>query len=57
VLVAMDQPKGAKRIPVFAMFPDGAQLRDAYSGMAATVNNDTVSLATEYDLVLLEERR
>ena len=57
VLVAMDQPKGAKRIPVFAVFPDGAQLMDAYSGTAATVRDDTVSLATDYDLVLLEERR
>jgi len=57
VLVAMDQGDGAKTIPVFGVFPDGAELVDAYSGMRGTVRNDTVSLAPGPGLVLLSQRR
>jgi alpha-amylase len=57
VLVAMDQPKGPKTIPVFGVFPDGTELVDAYSGVAGTVRNGAVSLATESSLVLLAEPR
>ncbi len=57
VLVALDQGAGAKSIPVFGVFPDGAALADAYSGQSGTVANGTISLDTPYDLVLLSERR
>ncbi len=57
VLVAMDQGEGAKSIPVFAVFPDGTELVDAYSGVAGTVRNGTVSLTTGAGLVLLAELR
>ena len=57
VLVAMDQGKGRKTIPVFGVFPDGTELMDAYSGMAGTVTNGAIALTTGYDLVLLSERR
>jgi alpha-amylase len=56
VLVAMDQGEGAKTIPVFAVFPDGTKLVDAYSGVTGTVRNGTVSLTTGSSLVLLAER-
>jgi alpha-amylase len=57
VLVAMDQGEGAKTIPVFGAFPDGAGLVDAYSGESGTVMNGTISLTTPFGLVLLSERR
>ena len=57
VLVALDQPNGAKSIPVFGVFPDGTELVDGYSGQRATVADGKVSLTTAFDLVLLSERR
>jgi alpha-amylase len=57
VLVAMDQGNGAKTVPVFRVFSDGTQLVDAYSGVAGTVRNGKVSLATASGLVLLAELR
>jgi len=56
VLVAMDQPKGAKRISVFRTFPNGTELTDEYSGDSVTVSKDSVALTTPFDLVLLSER-
>jgi alpha-amylase len=53
VLVALGQPSGAKTIPVFAAYPDGTVLVDAYSGTRATVSGGAVSLTTPFDLVLL----
>jgi alpha-amylase len=53
VLVAMDQGEGEKAIPVFGLFPEGAELVDAYSGTAATVTDGSVTLMTPSDLVLL----
>ncbi|HTO73859.1 MAG TPA: alpha-amylase family glycosyl hydrolase [Gemmatimonadales bacterium] len=53
VIVAMDQGQGARVIPVFAVFPDGTELVDAYSGARGTVVNGKVSLATGSALVLL----
>jgi len=55
--VALDQPKGAKSIPVFGVFPDSTELVDGYSGARATVAGGKVSLTTAFDLVLLSERR
>ena len=57
VLVAMDQGEGAKTIRVFGVFPDGAELTDAYSGERGTVTNGAISLTTDFGLVLLSERR
>ena len=57
VIVALDQPPGAKTIPVFGVFPDGTRLVDAYSGERGTVTNGRVSLTTGFDLVLLGEGR
>ncbi len=57
VLVAMDQAKDTKTIPVFGVFPDGTDLMDAYSGVTGTVTNGEVSLTTGFALVLLSEWR
>jgi alpha-amylase len=57
VLVAMDQGEGAKAIPVFGVFPEGAELVDGYSGVRGTVTNGVVSLTTGWGLVLLGEPR
>jgi len=57
VVVAMDQGAGAKTIPVGAVFPDGTELVDAYSGMAGRVAHGTITLMTPFGLVLLAERR
>jgi alpha-amylase len=55
VVVSVNTPKGKKSIPVNNVFPDGALVRDAYSGMTAKVNGGTVDLDTAFDLVLLEK--
>lgn len=57
VLVALDQGAGVKNVPVFGMFPDGAVVVDAYSGVRGTVRSGKVSLKTRYGVVLLAERR
>ncbi len=56
VLVAMDQDQGTKRIPVFGVFPEGAELFDAYSGETGPVIDGQVVISSEYGLVLLGER-
>jgi alpha-amylase len=57
VLVALDQPSGAKNIPVFDAFPDGTELVDAYSGATARVRDGRISLTTAFGLVLLSRVR
>ncbi len=57
VLVALDYGEGSVRIPVFGVFPDGAELIDGYSGETGTVTNGEISLVTESGLLLLSERR
>ncbi len=57
VVVALDQPAGAKTIPVAGIFRDGAVLVDAYTGTEGTVTGGGVSITTPAGLVLLSERR
>jgi alpha-amylase len=57
VVVALDQPVGAKTIPVAGVFPDGTRLVDAYSGARGVVRGGAVALTTPFAVVLLEERR
>ena len=57
VLVAMGQGRGARTVPVFGVFPEGAELVDEYSGAAGIVSVGAVSLAGGSDLVLLAPRR
>jgi alpha-amylase len=55
VLVAMDQRRRSKTIPVFGLFRNGTELVDAYSGETGTVRHDSISLTSDYPLVLLGE--
>lgn len=57
VLVAMDQPAGAKSISVFGVFKDGARLTDGYSGTKSTVRHGKVALTTPFPLLLLSDSR
>jgi alpha-amylase len=57
VLVAMDVGEGEKSVPVFGVFPEGAEVVDGYSGVRGTVRSGRVSLTTASGLVLLSERR
>ena len=56
VVVAMDQPRGYKLIPVTGVFADGTPLTDGYSGEDAVVRKGAVALNTPFPLVLLGER-
>lgn len=57
VIVAMDQGRRLKTIPVSGVFADGTELVDAYSGVRGTVVSGRISLTTGFDLVLLSEGR
>ncbi len=56
VLVAMEQGEGAKTVPVFGVFPEGAELVDGYSGVTGRVRNGKISITTGSGLVLLAPR-
>ncbi|HXY70348.1 MAG TPA: alpha-amylase family glycosyl hydrolase [Gemmatimonadales bacterium] len=53
VVVAMDQPKGPKAVPVYGTFPNGTELVDAYSGEEGRVRGGAVAINTPFDLLLL----
>jgi alpha-amylase len=56
VVVALDQPGGAKTISVFDVFPEGTEVVDEYSGVKGRVVGGKVSLTTPAGLVLLSSR-
>lgn len=56
VVVGLDQPVGAKSIPVGEVFPEGAEVVDAYSGVSGKVAGGRVVLNTKFGLVLLAPR-
>jgi alpha-amylase len=53
VIVALDLDAGPKTVHVFGLFPEGAELSDAYSGQTATVKGGEVTFDTPFDLLLL----
>jgi alpha-amylase len=55
VVVALDLPKGTKQINIGTIFKDGTQVHDVYSGKKATVLNGTITITSDFDLLLLEE--
>lgn len=57
VVVALDLRRGFKSIPVAAVFADGTELWDAYSGETGRVRRGAIALSTPFDLVLLSEGR
>jgi alpha-amylase len=55
VVIALDQPAGARTIPVADVFPEGTLLLDSYSGVKGTVHQHAVALASGGAVVLLSE--
>ncbi|MEJ2483685.1 MAG: alpha-amylase family glycosyl hydrolase, partial [Gemmatimonadota bacterium] len=53
VLVAVGLDPGRVSVPVFDLFPDGAELKDGYSGERALVADGAVTLETESGILLL----
>ena len=53
VVVALDTPKGSKTITVGNIFENGTTLKDAYSGVEAVVKNGTVTIDSDFEIVLL----
>lgn len=56
VVVGLDLKKGEKIINVSKVFEDGTDIRDAYSGTSATVENGRVYITSDADIVLLEKK-
>ena len=55
VVVGLEQPTGAKRIPVQSIWADGITVTDQYSGIAAKVKGGFLEINTPFDTVLLQE--
>ena len=55
VVAGINLPIGEKTISVSGVFENGQTLTDVYSNTEVTVENGGVSLATKYDIVLLEK--
>ena len=56
VVIGLGLNKGEKTIDVSKVFEDGTELRDAYHGDSATVENGKVKINSEIDIVLLEKK-
>lgn len=57
VIIAVNQLKGNKSIPVSTIFKDGQKLLDHYSGLASEVKNGSAAVNSAFDIVLLEAIR
>ena len=55
VVVGLDLEPGTKTIQVGNAFEDGVKIRDAYSGTNSEVQNGSVTINSEFDVVLLEK--
>ncbi|MEM1001775.1 MAG: alpha-amylase family glycosyl hydrolase [Bacteroidota bacterium] len=54
VVIGLDLEKGGKTIDVSKTFKNGTVLRDAYSGKSSEVTDGSVTIESEFDIVLLE---
>ena len=54
VLIGLDLDQGIKKISVYDTFPEGAQVRDFYSGTVATVEEGEITIDSPYDILLIE---
>jgi len=57
VVIGLDFPKGRKEVSVGTVFKNGCALKDAYSGKMVKVANGKVVLESEFDIVLLEQKK
>ena len=56
VIIGLDLPKGLKTLEVGRLFEDGVSLRDAYSNQDVLIENGTVQIDSEFEMVLLESK-
>lgn len=56
LIIGLDLPKGFKTLDVGRLFEDGSILRDAYSNQEIIVENGSVQIDSEFDMVLLESK-
>jgi alpha-amylase len=55
VVIALDQPDGARTVPVGNLFPEGTVLYDSYSALQGTVHQSAVALTGGGQVVLLSQ--
>ena len=55
IVAGLELTKGNKSISVGSIFANGEKVRDAYSGKIAEVKNGSVTIDTDFEIVLLEE--
>ncbi|MEL0651867.1 alpha-amylase family glycosyl hydrolase [Algibacter sp. TI.3.09] len=55
VMVGLNYPEGEKTIDVSGVFPNGAKIRDAYSGVLSEVINGRISIRSNDTILLLEQ--
>ena len=55
VVMGLNMNKGKKEINIASTFKDGTVLRDFYSNQTAKVEKGSVSITSEFDIVLLEK--
>jgi len=56
VVIGIDVHEGAKSINVSKLFRDGDIIHDAYSGQIAKVENGTITINSEFSIVLLAKK-
>ena len=56
VVIGLDVHKGVKSIDVSKLYKDGAIIHDAYSGITSKVKNGRVTIDSEFEIVLLENK-
>ncbi|MBW1297630.1 alpha-amylase family glycosyl hydrolase [Aquimarina litoralis] len=54
VVISLNQRKGTKTIKVDTIFKDGTAVIDTYSGTETTVKDGSVTIKSDYEIILLE---
>ncbi|HEY0092334.1 MAG TPA: alpha-amylase family glycosyl hydrolase [Flavobacterium sp.] len=57
VVIGLDMKSGKKELNVSSVFKEGSVLHDAYSGQSTTVINGRASIDSQFDVVLLEQKK
>lgn len=56
VIIGLDLAKGSKTLNIGGLFEDGTIVRDAYSNQEIPVENGSVQLNSDFEMVLLERK-
>ncbi|WP_062058050.1 alpha-amylase family glycosyl hydrolase [Aquimarina longa] len=56
VIIGLNLPKGKKSIKVKPIFSEGTILIDQYSGSETKVHNDSITISSDYEIVLLANK-